>query len=72
MHKVTQTLARRHMTPKTDLKEGDDAVPSDGLQQPRGTSEALKPRPTAGEKRANHNDPRRRPGQNTEYWDLFH
>lgn len=53
------------MTPNTNLKEGDDAVPSDGLQQSRGTSEALKPRPTAGEKRANHNDPWRRPGQNT-------
>lgn len=56
----------------TNLKERDDAVPSDGLQQPRGPGEALKPRPTAGEKRANHNDPRRRPGQNTKNWDLFH
>lgn len=41
----------------TDLKERDDAIPSDSLQQAGSASEALKPRPTAGEKRANHNDP---------------
>lgn len=42
----------------TNLKERDDAVASDGLQQPGGASEALECRPTAGEKGANHNDPR--------------
>lgn len=41
----------------TDLKKRDDAVASDGLQQPGSTSEALEPRPTTGEKRADHNDP---------------
>lgn len=48
---------------RPDLQEGHYAVSSDGLQQAGGAGETLKPRPTAGEERANHDHPRRRPRQ---------
>lgn len=60
------------MQPETDLQEGNDAVSSDGLQQPRRPGQALKPRPTAGEEGANYNDPGGGPGQNTDDWAPFH
>lgn len=66
---MTPNLKRdRFLQPGTDLQEGNDAVPSNGLEEPGGPRQALQSCPTAREEGANHNDPGGRPGQNTDDW----
>ena len=48
---------------RAHLKERDDAVPGDGLQQAWGPRQALQASPTGGEEGANDDDPGGRPGQ---------
>ena len=47
----------------THSKKWDDAVSSDGLKETWGSSQTLKSCPASGKEGANHDDPRRRPGQ---------
>lgn len=54
-----------HRRPKkdTDPQGRHDAVLGDGLQEARRSGQTLQSRPAGGEEGADHNHPRRRPGQ---------
>lgn len=47
----------------TDPQSRHDAVLGDGLQETRSSGQTLQSRSAGGEEGANHNHPRRRPGQ---------
>lgn len=78
-HDSQATTVKRRMaewclnwTFRSDLQERHYAISSDGLKQTGGAGETLKPRPTAGEERTNHDHPRRRPRQSADHQVPFH
>lgn len=53
-------------------QERNDVVFSDGLQQARSSGQRLEAGTTGGEKRANHNHPRRGPRERADHQVSFH
>lgn len=62
----TRLNSEEELDAGANLQERYNAIPRDGLQQPRGAGQTLKPCSTAGKEGSNHNHPRRRPRQRSD------